>query len=508
MAFVRYAKPVLAKVVNEIKWERIRVSYKNSLLSKDLSTQASKILNEQFDPKNYLLSHCTIMSSVDTYQSNGIKLGSVVEGGSKIKRKYSDFRIKQECDKFINDNNDAWRRQVLLKSYPTFIGANNYIEHVQIPEKSKGKVIDAVARDIGPSIYIDLLIATDRKHVELVQKLISGEINSMSMGCIIEESTCTKCGNVAVDEPEMCNCVKYEKGNYFFDEMGRKVRISELCGHESINKTAGVVFNDASWVEVPAFRGAVLRSLVSPIDNETINKARLVLASPPEGWTKDDIKGILKIAAQVKQAAPEDEYPDTPIDDDPTEDDPTEGDPADQDDETDVTNELGGPPEIGDLGSGLDFGFDNDTPDDEDDEDKKGGVVRKSIETVADEITQRIVDGAEDRAVEILSEGADGEIGPGVDTIFEDGISGTNVVAALKCSPVKLIKKVASLDRESGVNKPIDLYLSALESGGIRRFGGLGDYLNCCELIYGKDLENDDLNLLIRVGNLLDNHES
>lgn len=101
-------------------------------------------------------------------------------------------------------NCDAWDRQTLLKSYRTFIGAHNFVEHVQIEDLSKGRIIDAVARDIGDSVYVDILIATDRKHTDLVDAIQSGKMSTMSMGCTIDFSCCTKCGNVAVDETEMC----------------------------------------------------------------------------------------------------------------------------------------------------------------------------------------------------------------------------------------------------------------------------------------------------------------
>lgn len=82
-------------------------------------------------------------------------------------------------------NCDAWDRAVLLKSYPTFIGGHNFVEHVQVEELSKGRIIDAVARDIGDSVYVDILIATDRKHADLVHAIESGKMSTLSMGCFL-----------------------------------------------------------------------------------------------------------------------------------------------------------------------------------------------------------------------------------------------------------------------------------------------------------------------------------
>lgn len=82
-------------------------------------------------------------------------------------------------------NCDAWDRPVLLKAYRTFIGGHNFVEHVQVEELSKGRIIDAVARDIGDSIYVDILIATDRKHKDLVKSIESGKMGTLSMGCFL-----------------------------------------------------------------------------------------------------------------------------------------------------------------------------------------------------------------------------------------------------------------------------------------------------------------------------------
>jgi len=152
----------------------------------NLVNQASSILNDTFNPEDYLLSHATIVASVDVMDVPNVKLGSVRdERGQDINRKWADFRITPNTQKFINKNFDSWSRPVLLKSYRTFIGAHNFVEHVQIEEQSKGRIIDAVVRDIGDSVYVDILVATHRKHASLIQQIKSGQMSAMSMGCFL-----------------------------------------------------------------------------------------------------------------------------------------------------------------------------------------------------------------------------------------------------------------------------------------------------------------------------------
>jgi hypothetical protein len=144
-------------------------------------------------------------------------------------------------------------------------------EHVQIPELSKGKIIDAASRDIGDSIYVDILVATARKHKSLISAIESKRLSTLSMGCSVAYTQCTKCGNVAEDEAQMCPCVRYSKGNEWYDSLGNKRITAELCGHRSDPES--VKFIEASWVANPAFKGAVMRSILSPEDVEQISKS-------------------------------------------------------------------------------------------------------------------------------------------------------------------------------------------------------------------------------------------
>ena len=261
MAFLRYARAnVVRPQVHTLEWDKVRVASGANRLNSSLKKKAEEILKEPFTPDRFLLTHSTIVCSVDAVSVPGVKTGSLKEGNFQINRKYPDYQVTSQTDKYINNNLDCWSRGVIKKSYKTFVGAHNFVEHVQVEELSKGRIIDAVLRDIGESIYVDILVATDKKHTELVDQIVSGKMNAMSMGCSVDFTICTKCGHVASDEAQMCNHVKYEKGNVFYDEQGNKHRIAELCGHETEGETGGVRFIEASWVAIPAFRGAVARN--------------------------------------------------------------------------------------------------------------------------------------------------------------------------------------------------------------------------------------------------------
>ncbi len=307
MSFLKFANAELVKPgIGNNEWFSIQ---KKALASNQNLKTSSKILST-YSPDDYLLSHCTIISSVDTEKE-------------PLNDKKWEYVITPETSCFVNNNQDAWERNLLLASYKTFINGENYVEHIQIPKLSKGKIVDAVARDIGDSVYIDILVATSKKHAELVSKIKSGSLNTLSMGCQVEFTICTKCGGVAEDEVQLCPCVKYEKGNKYVDKLGTTRIIAELCGHVSVPDSCK--FIEASWVKNPAFAGAVLRNILTPEQAGVVSDQLKVALDTAikqistDGMQKAASKKLLTslttISSLLKQAAPEDEEDKGPPDD-------------------------------------------------------------------------------------------------------------------------------------------------------------------------------------------------
>lgn len=268
-------------------------------------TKIARTILAKYDPEKWLLSHCSIIAAVD------------VEEAKESKSDYKDYLIKPEYSKYVNNNGDAWTKALLAKTYRTFIGSNNYLEHIQIPELAKGKVIDAVLREVpigkdkaGKDIttyYVDILVATERKHKDLVRKIEAGELRTLSMGCKIAFSICTKCGNKAVDEAQACDHVRYEKNNTFYDEMGTQRKVGELCGH--ISDGDSVTFIDASWVANPAFTGAVVRNVVNPPEDIMAKIKDAEKKNAYEYQELDFLKAANKTAQEPKDAPAKDELP-------------------------------------------------------------------------------------------------------------------------------------------------------------------------------------------------------
>ena len=470
MPFLRYAN---ARSVNHHLerggWDQVRVASGRSRLDRNLVDQASKILKEDFDPSKHLLTHCTIVASVDTYPVPGMKTGSGTFEGKKVVRKTSSYRIKPECDLFINNNKDSWARPVLLASYPTFIGGHSFLEHVQIPELSKGRILDAVARDIGDSVYIDILVANDRKHKELIKDIESGKLATLSMGCSIDGSTCTKCGHWAADETEMCSHVRFEKGNTFYDEQGRKHCVAELCGDESL-EGGGVQFIEASWVEIPAFKGAVARNIVTLDKND-------------KGKTARRIHDVISLPARE---IPSDAYL--------------------------KAASLGRPTQSFVVADEMDMG--EDVPPEEPAEEPKEPA--SPFQDLEDEVTNSILDNVRKRLRDKVS--------PPAKSIPESSASpnGTLVkqassrmyTAALReivrtsKQDVEVIDRVATLNQELGIFVPRSVYRVALQIEATSLSGGLDSFLLKCGKLLGRKPSSAEARTLIRLASLLSAHQS
>lgn len=490
MAFLKYAYAQTSEPASGRKWSKVRTASGGP--PPNLVEQASEILGEKFDPNNYLLTHATIVCSVDVVPNSdpNIKTGRVLDPntGRQINRKFPDFRIQPQCDKFINNNNDAWSRPVLMRSYQTFVAAHNFVEHVQKEEESKGRIIDAVCRDLGETVYTDILIATNRRHASLIRDIESGKLSTLSMGCSVTETTCTKCGNVAADETEMCNHIRYEKGNFFYDDRGNKHRIAELCGHETLDPNAGVHFIEASWVATPAFGGAVIRNLLQPtgINEETLRQAAKVLSEPPKIWVSGGLsKAATKTADYYGPDGP------GPILGDP----PIEADPGDV-----LSFDFGD--EGGDEGGG-------------DEAAKPKPSESKPIDQLEDDVYKMVLDRVNQKVRDELSgfskkpSTQEPQHSTGEDIIKQAAKAqiyqiGLNAILKSAASDVHLMDSVARYNEHMGVKIPRAVYVAALQAGPLTKFSSAEQYAVACHDVLKRTPSLGELKSLMRLGNLLD----
>lgn len=140
-----------------------------------------------------------------------------------------------------NLNYDMLPDRELKTAYQSFIGAYNYLNHDnQDPAKARGAVIDARYHDEDPDDkWVECLIEMDEDRCPKLCSLIrSGEIDTVSMGCNVESTTCSVCGKTAEYPFQYCEHIQ-QKGRTF----GGKLAY-EICN--------GIDFFELSWVYDPA----------------------------------------------------------------------------------------------------------------------------------------------------------------------------------------------------------------------------------------------------------------
>jgi hypothetical protein len=305
LAFLKFAKAKLQKPgIKFAEWDALR---RTAILPElDFQKRTARVILQEYDPSRYMLSHATIVASVDVDNASA-PVGRHFVEGFEVNRPFQDYYVTPATQRFINNNNDAFERKLLMSSFKSFVGAQSYIEHVQIPELSQGRIIDAAARDIGDSVYVDILIANDLKHAALIRSIKSGQLGTLSMGCSTSSTTCTKCGNVAKDETQLCACIRYFKGQQFVDESGTPRKVAELCGHHT--DPTSVRFIEASWVANPAFKGAVLRGVLSAKEVAQVeNKLHMAFSkaapAPIPGGVAKAARSLLGQGQQQQTQAP------------------------------------------------------------------------------------------------------------------------------------------------------------------------------------------------------------
>lgn len=228
-------------------WKDWDLHKRGRTASGDLNGRISKNEVEvdfsKFTPDDYIFSWVTAVAGVEPEEDG--------------------HTIVTPHNKWINDNANAWLNEVLLESYHSFILAENYLEHIQVPELSKGKVLDAVTwvvhQQVGgypepiPTIFVDCLLATNKKkHPKLCDNILRGTIDTTSMGCDILWSQCSRCGKFFKEgQDEPCSHIQEQLNRSYTDKKGIKRKVSELCGRPGVIGSCS--FKELSWVRKPAF---------------------------------------------------------------------------------------------------------------------------------------------------------------------------------------------------------------------------------------------------------------
>lgn len=297
--------------------------------------------------------------------------------------------------------------------------------------------------------------------------------------CSVEETICTKCGNVAIDETDLCDHIKYEKLNTFYDEQGNKRIVAELCGHKDLGGTCGVTFIEASWVATPAFTGAVMRNILEPaaMTPEMSRRMQTVLNSLPPEWSSENQQKAASLA------------------------------PA-QNPRTVVT--AAG---WGDMGDEDEGGADEAPAED----DKQ--PIDKLVDEVYDAVRTRVKDRVDEDLRKKKDENAltpEDETTWTNDTVIKEAtakafrkLSARHYKASVEAllhtasHDISFVEGLAVLNNSFGIALSRDLYRTALRVGSASNHETVGQYLEACRTASGRPFTPAESRALVRIGTLL-----
>lgn len=162
----------------------------------------------------------------------------------------------------VNRNFDGFPSAELKRAYATFQGRPVFVNHENHdPSRTRGIIVASAYREAGSDKYIELFTEVDAKaYPKLAKEIELGNIDSVSMGCDVQSTVCSYCGNRAVDTRDFCDHVLYSKGKTL-SRMASNGALEDVLVYEECE---GVNFFEISWVFDPADETALTQEVIIP----------------------------------------------------------------------------------------------------------------------------------------------------------------------------------------------------------------------------------------------------
>lgn len=148
-----------------------------------------------------------------------------------------------------NANGDRFQHDELVRFsprhrcmvYQTFINDPLHVEHAASdPKTARGFLPDAHYMQDDDEKYVLTVAAVDTsKDPALADGILSGDIDSFSMGCICDAVRCSYCGKVAHSDNDLCDCLMWHK-------------MATIGGDLVFEDCLGVEYQELSIVRDPA----------------------------------------------------------------------------------------------------------------------------------------------------------------------------------------------------------------------------------------------------------------
>lgn len=178
------------------------------------------------------------------------------------------FRAKAIKADEANSNGDYFSEEELLKSYKTFEGVPFFTNHDnQNIENARGKVVFAEWIPEEKAVYTISFV--DREAFPHICRSIEEEYTTgVSMGCSVEYSVCSICGNRAEKTDDYCSHIKNRKGRTFTGKAKNVVtgEMKEFKGAPVFEYNHGIKFIELSAVVDPACPSCHIEGVINNDD--------------------------------------------------------------------------------------------------------------------------------------------------------------------------------------------------------------------------------------------------
>lgn len=155
-----------------------------------------------------------------------------------------------------NDNFDEFPAEEIEASYRTFVGKPVFVNHVNDNHRrARGVIIDAALHndrnpDGTPDTWAEVLMEIDAtRFPKLAKAILAGDVDRTSMGCDVERSVCSACGNEARTPADYCSHIPHLKGKRIFRATASGKKVGELVRETCFGLR---FFENSVLVEPPA----------------------------------------------------------------------------------------------------------------------------------------------------------------------------------------------------------------------------------------------------------------
>jgi hypothetical protein len=210
-----------------------------------------------------------------------------------------------------NENGDFFSSTELVSRHPTFLYTPAYLDHNNLMAQNAVGIQVAVVHHPGPQPggWTEVVKAVDRERAAAIHvghlpgqptvltAVKTGQVTDTSMGCFVEYSLCSVCGNRAEEIRDYCPHVANLKGQWV-TEGGKKVMVYE--------DNRGVTFFEDSIITSRLDQGGGGADLNAKILSEVAAAQMKTTASGVRHWTElivDRRSLILKEMAMKKTEA-------------------------------------------------------------------------------------------------------------------------------------------------------------------------------------------------------------